>query len=209
MTSKGWFFGAALLSAGLAACGGHLPGDGPGPSAVDAGATINTGSTIDFVPRAVYANRYPNACGVANPPFGNGDLFTLQIVGAIAAGPSNSLEIDVDPPHPAVGAPLALAVMDFTPQGTGVTDPGTGTTTWYAFQYATAGSVRFLDSQGVNPSEIDPGAFDAATVTILRMPAANGDPFTVRLQVHFADGNLLDETFSAATATVASGCPAG
>ena len=48
-----------------------------------------------------------------------------------------------------------------------------------------------------------------STITILAMPTANGQPLTVRIQMHFVDGKSLDETFSNALASSWGGCPAG
>ena len=54
------------------------------------------------------------------------------------------------------------------------------------------------------------GAFDSAAVTVVALPAKDGyDPLTIRIQLHFVDGRVLDETFSAAVVTTGYGCGAG
>jgi hypothetical protein len=76
-------------------------------------------------------------------------------------------------------------------------------------QYAQRGGVTFQYTQGANPGEIDTGAFNAVTITLLAMPTADGQPLTVRIQLHFVDGRTLDETFSTPLVTLESGCGAG
>lgn len=209
MTLNNLILGSALVSVWTAACGGQLPGNGPGSPGVDSGAAFDAGTPIDFVPGAVYATRFASVCGVTNPPFAAGDLYSLQIVGAMTAAPFNSLDFSFTSPAPPVGRPISLSVMAFTPQGTGVSAGPSGPTTWYAFQYATSDTVRVEYSQGTDPAEIDTGAFDAAFATLVHLPVADGQPFTVRLQIHFADGKVLDQTFSSPLTTSVSGCPAG
>ena len=60
-------------------------------------------------------------------------------------------------------------------------------------------NVSFGYDQGSEhgPAEIDTGAFDSAAVTVVALPAKDGDPLTIRMQAHFVDGRVLDETFSA------------
>ena len=205
MTSKNAVLAAALVSIGLAACGSQLPG-GSGPGAFPADA----GTPIAFVPSAVRANRFPTVCGVANPPLAAGDLYTLDIIGAMTAAPYNMLEVSFTSPMPPAGTPIELSVMALDPQGIGVSDVPTGQTTWYAFQYAASGGVKFVYEQGSNPGEIDTGAYDAVFVTPVSLPIKDGEPFAVRLQIHFLDANILDQVFSGSLVTAgSSGCPAG
>jgi hypothetical protein len=163
----------------------------------------NPGGTIKFEPTLVDVTRYSNVCGVMNPPFMNGDLYSLDIVDQTGPTPYNALSLSFSSPAPDTGVPLMLTVQPFTPQA------GGNGSTWYAAQNAEGSGISFQYSQGANPSEIDTGAFDAVTVAILAMPADNGQPLTVRIQMHFVDGKTLDETFSNALSTAYSGCPAG
>jgi hypothetical protein len=173
--------------------------------------TPNTEETIVFEPTLVDATRFPTVCGIMNPPFMNGDLYSLDIVDQRGATPYAALTLSFSSPAPAVGTPLMLTVQPFTPQADGIGQLD-GSTMWYAAQNAqgSQGSgINFQYSQGAHPSEIDTGAFDAVTITILAMPTANGQPLTVRIQMHFVDGKSLDETFSNALASSWGGCPAG
>jgi hypothetical protein len=202
MTTTVGVLGAALVCTCVTSCGGAA---GKEVITVD----WDSGTPIDFVPTAVYATRYPAVCGVANPPFMNGDLFSLDIVGAATTGGSdNSLSLTFNSPVPPVGAPMALSVLPFMPQGISVTVPVSGPTTYYSFQRATGPDrLNFVYRQGTNPNEIDTGAFDATIFTLVQLPTKDGDPFAVRLQIHFVDGRELDHTYSSPLTTEAGGCP--
>ncbi len=185
------------------------------PNESDAGSPVaspppsvpNEGDTIAFAPTKVDVERFPAGCGVPNPPFMNGDLFSMDIIGNMAAAPYDALEISF--PTPAtVSVPVMPAVQPFTQDGTGI-GLADGGTQWHAAQNAQGSGINFNYAQGSDPSEIDTGAFDAVTITILAMPTKDGDPLTIRLQIHFVDGRVLDETFSGPLFSSWSGCPEG
>src|SRR5215471_14060323 len=113
MTIKVGVLGAALVCTLLVSCGET---DGRKAIPVDAGS----GTPIVFVPSAVSAARYPSVCGVANPPFMDGDLFSLEIAGAATVRPSNTLSLWFNSPAPPVATPIALSVLPFMVQGIGV-----------------------------------------------------------------------------------------
>jgi hypothetical protein len=194
-------FWIALLASASFACSGKTD---------DSSSRLWThlGGTITFEPTLVSAGRSSSVCGVMNPPFMNGDLYTLDIVDQTGPAPYNGLSLSFNSPAPTTGTPLMLALQPL-PQGTGIGQPN-GTTMGYAAPQSAHGSgLSFQYSQGANPSGIDTGAFDAVTITILAMPTDNGQPLTVRVQMHFVDGKTLDETFSNLLATNYIGCPAG
>jgi hypothetical protein len=196
----------AFLVSTTVACGGKaIDSTGAGTTPMPLWIQ-NTEKTIVFEPTLVSAARYPNVCGVMNPPFMDGDLYSIDIVDQRGATPYAALTFSFPSPAPAVGTPLMLTVGPFMPPSTGIGQPGGAT---YATQNAQSGMIYFSYSQGAHPTEIDPGAFDAVTITILAMPTADGQPLTVRIQMHFVDGNSLDETFSNALASTYGGCPAG
>ena len=208
MKTTAGVLGAALVCTWVTSCGG-----GAG-KASDSGTPMDSvdwdsGTPIDFVPSAVYATRIPAVCGVANPPFMDGDLFSLDIVGAATTGgPDNSLSLTFNSPAPPVGAPMALSVLSFMPQGISVTVPASGPTRYYSFQRATGTDrLNFVYEQGTDPSEIDTGAFDALIFTLVQLPTTDGDPLAVRVQIHFVDGRDLDHTYSSPLTTEAGGCP--
>jgi len=201
MTTKVGVLAAVLVCTCVASCGGAT-----GKEAITAG--WDSGVSIDFVPRVVSATRYPVICGVANPPFTNGDLFELDIVGAdTTGGPDNAFSFSFASPAPPLSAPIMLSVLPFMAQGTGVVSTLSGQTTWYPFQRAAAGGVKFVYTQGTDPGEIDTGAFDAVIPTLTQLPTKDGAPLAVRLQIHFVDGRELDHTFSSPLTTETAGCP--
>jgi hypothetical protein len=183
------------------ACGGQSPL--PKPS------TLGPDDTVGFTPSSVTALRFASACGVASPPFQNGDIFSLSVLGSKAKTPYDALTVDITSPSPAVvGQRLSLTVNPYNPNGL-CGGPFGGPMTCYGGQNANAGTLTFAYSQGANPSEIDTGAFDVATITVVNMPTKDGEPLTVRIQLHFVDGRVMDETFSAPLSTEAAGCAAG
>jgi hypothetical protein len=163
--------------------------------------------TIGFTPSGVIATRYPGECGVANPPFQSGDLYSLDVIGSKNGSPYDSLTVSVTSPV-LTGRALALTVVPYQPDGgcALAEDPGISC---YGGQSAASGTTTFSYGQGWDPSAIDTGAFDSATITIAAMPTQDGQPLTVRIQLHFVDGRVLDETFSAPLSTEFSGCPLG
>lgn len=180
-----------------------------GASTLPPAVVENPDGTIRFVPSLVDATRNPASCGTQIPAFRNGDQFFLEVTGNAAKPPSNELVISFSSPVDfTVGTPVMLAVLPYSPQGTKITAPD-GSVGLYADQSAESGLLYFSYTQGTDPNEIDTGAFDAVTLTVVAMPLMDGDPLTIRVQVHFADGKVLDETFSGALTTLPNTCPAG
>jgi hypothetical protein len=71
---------------------------------------------------------------------------------------------------------------------------------------ASSGQLLFVYGQRDDPSEIDAGAFDSVTLTYAAIPSADREPLTVREQVHFVDGKVLDKTYSAPLQTEPEPC---
>jgi|HubBroStandDraft_5_1064220.scaffolds.fasta_scaffold100953_2 hypothetical protein len=188
----------ALLCASLFGCGGQVTSPGE-PREV----TLNAGGTIAFTPASVVVARYPAVCGVMNPPFTDGDRYSMDIIGSEVQAPYDELFIRFPSPV-MVGTPLTLAVQAFSTMGT---ESAGGS--WYAAQTAEESDITFSYVQGSDPTEIDTGAFDSVTITILAMPMKDGDPLTIQLRIHFVDGLVLDETYSGPLASEWSGCSAG
>ncbi len=169
--------------------------------------TYNSGGTIAFNPTAIDVNRFPTVCGVMNPPFMSGDLYSMDIIGSMAQAPYDALDLSF--PSPAtVGVPIALTVQPFSAMSSGIGEPDGGMT-WYAGQTAQLGGINFNYSQGSGPTHIDPNAFDSVAITIVAMPAKDGDPLTIRIHIHFIDNQILDETFSGPLFSSWGGCGAG
>ncbi len=135
----------------------------------------------------IIAERTPETggCGMVDPPRMAGDVYSLEVTGDTTA-PFDTLWIRFSD-SPPVGQPLALTVEPFnSPDSSQIAD----------------GLVDFRCDRGNAP-------FDSVEVTIVEMPAKDGDPLTIRVQVHFVDGRVLDETFSAALVTTVESCGPG
>jgi hypothetical protein len=166
------------------------PSDASATGAGTDGAALSSsaplpGDTIGFVPTGVYGARW--GCEIP-PPYMTGDQFGMEIDGPMVSWPWDELEVSFTIPI-AVGVPFTLAVQ--APQQLGANP----------IQEATGNGIEFSFSPSTTAPQIDSGAFDSATVTFLAIPAADGAPMTLTLRVHFVDGRLLDETFSASTTT--------
>jgi hypothetical protein len=138
----------------------------------------------------VDVQRFPSMCGVMNPPFSDEDLFSLDVLGentAISFTCSRNVT---------VGVPIVLTVAALA-------------STAQQSASSPADSALHVTFEGGYESEVDPNPLDAATVTVLAFPAMDGDPLTVRFQLHFTDNRKLDETFSGPLSTVFGGCHAG
>jgi hypothetical protein len=205
-----------LLAVAVAACGGKSgeavnPANaaGDGAPALPAPVVANPDGSIAFVPSLVDATRNPVICGVPDPPFADGDQFFLEVKGDAAKPPSNELVIEFTSPlNEAVGAPVAMAVQPYSPRGTKIEGPDGGFGL-YADQSSDNGVLNFSYTQGTDPGELDTGEFGAVRLTMVALPRIDGDPLTIRVQVLFADGKVLDDTFSAPLRTVPAFCPEG
>jgi hypothetical protein len=177
-----------------------------GSAAPQPPVVVNDGSTLTFTPTELLVNRYPTVCGVANPPYGAGDLFSMGAIGVGAgdpsAGPLTAIDLSFHTPL-APQFTSALVLSAATPE-----QAAGGP---YRSQSATTGdsSLTFSFQWGTNAAEIDPNTLRLVDVTILAIPGRDGDPLTVRFVLQFADGKTLDETFSAPASTVSSSCGAG
>lgn len=155
-------------------------------------ATADSGGNIAFTPGDVYANRISSFCnGMVTPA----DSFWLYITEGKARSASPKLYVTFGSPTPPLDTPITLYVEAFSQQYAMVSLPG-ATPAWYAGQAASGKGIQFSYESGT-PAQIDAGPFDSVVVTLLRMPAKDGDPLTIRLRIHFVDGKLLDQTFSA------------
>ena len=157
-------------------------------------------NVIAFHPSKVSATR-PTQCGQPLT-FMSTDWFIMNIEGTNSPTQKtvpNNFTIDLKNSKPAVGVAEMLTPAPFSPGTTGV-NPGQNAS-------APDGTVDFNYDQCGDPNEIDPGAFDAVTITVVAMPAKDGDPLTIDLQVHFVDGKTLADTFSAPLVQQSSGCP--
>jgi hypothetical protein len=188
------FLAFAVLIASLPGCGGKGTADLP--------YAVNPGSTLAFSPSEVTANRFPNTCGVSDPPYDDADVFSLLVVGAHTTQPPyTGLSLSVKRTV-TVGTSYALQVSPVVT----VTNPNQIDTAQNAG--TPDGTLQFGFSWGSNKDEIDPNPLAAVTVTVLAFPAKDGDPLTVHYVLSFTDAQTLDITFSSGMMSVMGGCPA-
>jgi hypothetical protein len=102
----------------------------------------------------------------------------------------NNFTITMKDPGPAAGVAEMLTVSPVSQAATCGDKTGQNAR-------APDGTVDFSYDQCGDPNEIDPGAFDAVTITVVAMPANDGDQMSIDLQIHFVDGKILADTFSA------------
>jgi hypothetical protein len=174
--------------------------------------TVNPGSTLHFDVSELSAQRYPSTCGVQNPPFTKDDLFSLNAVGPKTPPTPWPMMAFTLHPNVVVGQAYSLTLAPWQPLTTPVVQDAGGVT--IVNENEESGtvpdhSVEFAFGRGSNQSMLDPNAFDHATVTVLAFPTKDGDPLTLRLQLHFTDGQTLDQTFSGPLVSTYGGCGAG
>jgi|SRR5579859_4202952 len=189
---------ALVLAAGAVACSGAASTITP--------VVVNAGSTLTFTPVELQATRSPKVCGVASPPYVDGDLFVLDATGAGAGNPASGVPTAIDLTFPTPLAAQAASELLLAPAVT-IPNPAGA----YRSQSATASGsyIGFTFQWGTDPNEIDPSTLHKVDVTILAIPQRDGDPLTVRYVIQFDDGKTLDETFSAPVSTTVNGCAAG
>jgi hypothetical protein len=187
---------AVAFSSLIVGCGGGASGDTPpaAPAPID---------TVGYVPTSIVADRFVTHCPSQTPAGGSVANYSLGAIGSKQAAPYESVFVSF-PATTQVGAPITLTVSQYIPGGV-----ATGTSASGGSQSATAGEVALAYDQGASKPFIDSGAFDSATATILSMPTSDAKPLTVHVTLHFKDGRVLDETFSAPLTTDVSGCAAG
>lgn len=148
-----------------------------------------SGAPIAFHPRWVEVTRIRPFCEEL-APLAKVDCFQVTIGDSADAFRDGFLSIEFDRSVP-VGDPVHLVVL--RPSTATLGPPAEGPPS-RPIQRASRGSIDFALLRGTDPA--DPGDFDAATLTVLAMPAGDGDTLTLRVEVHFEDGSTLDATFS-------------
>ena len=157
-------------------------------------------------------------------------MFTFRVEDA-AGEPASDLELYMGMPghamfvrrdrrvfahvHPSGSAPMAAMAIGQRSLGSQLSDQlhahhagRLPATVSFPYGFPERGDYRIF-VQVKRAGRIDTGAFDVVTITILAMPTADGQPLTVRIQMHFVDGKTLDETLSRPLLTSYGGCGAG
>lgn len=183
----------------LAACGGSndpltspaSPTGGDAGTSGDAGNVVDNGGTVRFSVAKAFISRQ-TWCGTP-PPFLPGDVFQLVLEGPGQQDPLPRMVIDIWATAP-LGAPEALTVVPWKPGP--APSPGSNDDPEDAYRQDAHGNDQLGFSLGRGtPSLPDPNAYDQATLTVLAIPTKEGEALQVRVQLHFTDGAMLDETF--------------
>jgi hypothetical protein len=154
-------------------------------------------ATFAFSPTAVHARRMPvhAGCGEQNAPFTDDDLFSLQPVSSDAPYGVTSIAVsfqrtvkkdvalDLTLGGPVRGATFSGAEHASSP------DEDTG-----------VGLVVFG-----NPNS----ALAKATVTMTDVPTKDGETTSAHVTLEFADGDVLDETFTGTLVSDQGACASG
>lgn len=148
------------------------------------------------------ASRMPvNAgCNEVNASFSDEDFFALQAVAAAGSGNIQSIAINF---HRTVAVGTALSLVD---------GPGGGATFQGARQAHSpdlktgVDLVVFAPPADSAPSLPAMSVLEHATVTMLQLPAKDGERTSARVELHFADGGVLEATFSAPLVSAKGGC---
>jgi hypothetical protein len=177
-----------------------LPACGAEPSNIplsEATGNAQSRATFDFTPTAVEARRMPVAagCGEKNAPFTDDDIFSLQPIDGDAPYGVKSIAVSF---HRTVVKGVAL---DLT-----LGAPVRGAT----FSGAEHASSPDEDT-GVglvvfgNPNS----SLSKATVTMTDVPAKDGDATSAHVILEFADGDVLDESFTGSLESYEGACATG
>jgi hypothetical protein len=172
------------------------------------GAVVDNGGTVRFTASDEVLVRYPNV-GIGDcddNPYTSNDGYQLIAYGPAALAPRPQLQINV-PAHVAIGTAQSLQVIPWK------LEPVPPPQDNYTNQEEAANEQTLLGvslGRGADPSTPDQNAFDQATVTLVSVPTAPGEVLSVRVQLHFADGKTLDQTFTSPPArAVDPACAAG
>jgi hypothetical protein len=151
---------------------------------------------LAFTPSSMAAVRTPSGCGVADPPYGANDVFTLTVVGSTSGpAPYNTLTLSMhDTSASTTAVPLTV------PMASG-SAPATLQTA------ASADSdITFSFSRGSNAAEIDSNFLSSVLVTVVSVPGADGQDLSASLALTFTDGSELQATYTAAVTTTNATC---
>jgi hypothetical protein len=191
----------AALFVAVVGCGGSTVTSPSAPY------VVNPGADRSMTPSSIDAERAASICGVMDPPFTDDDLFSLFVVGENTPTPPYGGIFFESSRKVMVGEPIVLSLTAY--QTNPPTGPGEASPAQQSASVPAGSALQFTFEWGSNRNEVDPNPLDAATVTVLALPAKDGDPLTVRFQLHFTDNRKLDETFSGPLSTAYSSCPAG
>ena len=179
---------ALVIALAPAACAVFLVGCGC--------AAAQSDPPITFTPSSVAAVRTPAGCGVADPPYSASDVFTLTVVGDTSSGPPyNTLTLSM---HNTSSSTTAIPL----------TVPMSSSTTAPTVQTAESddSDITFSFARGTETTEVNGGLLSSVLVTVVSVPAADGQSLSAALAVTFTDGSELQATYTAAVTTTQATC---
>jgi len=159
-------------------------------------AAASGADPIAFTPSSMAAVRTPAGCGVADPPYTASDVFTLTIVGATSGlAPYNTLTLSLhDTSSSTTAIPLTVPMSS-------AANPATIQTAQSADS-----DITFSFSRGTDTTEIDSNFLSSVLVTVVSVPAADGQSLSADLDITFTDGRELQATYTAAVTTTQAVC---
>jgi len=171
----------------------------PGEASEPTG-TSQSKSTFAFVPDQVLATRTPfhANCLEKNAAFSDDDLFNLQPVEAAAPKNVSSIAISFQ------RTVTKSSTLDLVLGG-----PVRGATFENAEHAHSADETTGADVVVFFKAGSTPKKLSKASVTITDVPAKEGDPTTAHVTLEFADGDVLDETFTGALKSYDGACGGG
>lgn len=155
-----------------------------------AGAALAGDSTLHFAPANIIFTRYPAICGPANPPFTDGDLYDLDVLGAGTMPAAININCSRSVP---IGGDLAVQLMPFGILAYNIDANGNMTNVDYGqLGSLAAGNLHFIWAQGANPDEVDSKPLTSVDLEFAAFPQQDGDDIDVRIKMRFQDGGVLD-----------------
>jgi hypothetical protein len=184
----------------LSACGGSNASidlyatDGGANTTPDGGGVGDNLGTVSFNALGSFLTR-GQWCGEP-PPFTSQDFFALTLFATTSSSPEPRPTVRIIVYATAsVGTPRALSVLPWKP-GPAPKPGDNDINQEEAIDDQKNPKLVFSLSRGMEITRPDPNAFDTATMTVLAMPTAEHESLKVRVQLHFTDGQTLDQTFT-------------
>lgn len=171
-------------------CLGALAGCTTGVKDHPLGATHAADSTLRFAVANIVFDRGPAVCGVADPPFTDGDSFLLDLLGTGTMPTGIGIICSRRVP---VGGDLAVQLMPFGILAYNTDANGNMTNVRYGQNGSFApDNGIFIWGQGANPDEVDSTPLTGVDLEFAAFPQRDGDDVDVRIKMRFQDGGLLD-----------------
>jgi len=161
--------------------------------------TAEEQSTVTFQPDQTQATRSPSSfanCGGAPAPFSDGDIFSLQPVRTSL--PAQKVK--------SIALTFTRLVERNVPLALDLGGPVRGATFENAEHAQSSDEKTGVGLVAFRPDGAPSDALTSATVTVIDVATKDGEPLTARVDLHFASGDVLLQTFTGTLASYANGC---